>query len=460
MEQITMPSMGADMEEGTIVKWLKREGDFVKRGDKIAEIETDKTVVEMESYQSGTLRKILFEEGSLVSVGKTIALIGNPDEPLEENSYSDDADSESAEDASDERKLNEGEYFKSEVQTGSSVNTESDAFSLAYVGRVEEEKPTSQTDTSSEEVPSAIPDAESLPGAGHTMHIKASPVARTLAREMNINLSEVTGTGPGGRILRDDVLSFKPSTAQSSPPNGTVEARKNIRLDDSSVPLSKIRQAIARVTVRSKTETPHFYVTKSVDMTAAVDMRIMQNAILSDTGDRISVNDMVLKATVNALLKYPKWNSFYKDYAIQGNADINLGVAIALDEGLIVPAIMHAQNMSLVELSRAAKDIGRRAKSNEGSLSQDELTGGTFSTSNLGMFGTDSFSAIIVPPQSMILAVGAAKAMPVVKGGDIVVRQMMNLTVSADHRVGDGAEAALFLNEVQKNLENPLRLLV
>ena len=234
---------------------------------------------------------------------------------------------------------------------------------------------------------------------------------------------------------------------------------RSVAIDGSDTPLSSMRQAIARVTVRSKTESPHYYVTHEVNMGAAMNFRSQLNEALDD-GSRVSVNDMVLKAVATSLVKYPKWNSSFDGDKLVGHSEINLGVAIALDEGLIVPAVMGIQNMSLVEISQAVRDLGSRARGEGGTLTQDELTKGTFGTSNLGMFGTDTFAAIIVPPNAGIIAVGAVKEKPIVDNGNVVVGQTMNATISADHRVGDGAEAAIFLSEFQKTLENPVRLML
>ena len=422
--EVTMPSMGADMTEGTIVKWLKAEGDDVKRGDKIAEIETDKTVVEMEAYNEGLLRKIVVPEGQLVPVGKLIAYIGAADDAVPE-------------------------------VTEEAGSAEQPIEPTAPAAR--EEAPT--TPAPQPEVTPAAPQRAATapaPAAPSNGRVKASPIARRLAEERGIDISRVPGTGPGGRITRDDVLDFRPSPAFATPSAMSAP----VQVDGSDIPLTNMRKAIARVTVRSKTEAPHYYVTHAVDMTDAMNFRRQLNEALSESGDRISVNDMILKAVAKALVKYPKWNAFFREDRLEGHSDVNIGVAIALDQGLIVPALMRVQNMSLVEVSRATKDLGRRARGEGGTLTQEELTMGTFGTSNLGMFGTDVFAAIIVPPQSGIIAVGAVKPMPVVKDDQIVVRQIMHATISADHRVGDGAEAAVLLREVQRNLENPARLIV
>ena len=408
--------MGADMTEGTIAKWLKAEGDQVSRGDKLAEIETDKTVVEMEAYAEGVLRQITAEEGSLVQVGTVIAYIGDLEDEIPEI-------------------VSAPVVEKSDTQTPDQPLTP-----------VEPDLSAGQSDI-------AMDPPVTVTSAGDG-RVKASPIARKIAAEKGIDIATVPGTGPGSRITKADVENFSPSVQFVS-----SGVSNNVAIDGSDTPLSPMRQAIARVTVRSKTESPHYYVTHEVNMGAAMTFRSQLNEALDD-GVRVSVNDMVLKAVTMALLKYPKWNSSFDGDKLVGHSDINLGVAIALDEGLIVPAVIGIQNMSLTEISQAVRDLGRRARGEDGTLTQDEMTKGTFGTSNLGMFGTDTFAAIIVPPNAGIIAVGAVKAKPIVNNGNVEVGQTMNATISADHRVGDGAEAAIFLSEFQKTLENPVRLML
>ena len=419
ISEVTMPSMGADMTEGTIVKWLKAEGDQVGRGDKLAEVETDKTVVEMEAYAEGLLRKIVVSEGSLVQVGAVIAFIGDADDDIPE------------------------------------VATAAPAAEAAPEAPAATPAPAAPAPTPAPEpVQQAAPAPVAVP-ASQGGRIKASPIARKIAEEKGVDIAAITGTGPGGRITKSDVENFTPS-----PGFAVSGGRSPVVLDGSDTPLSSMRQAIARVTVRSKTEAPHYYVTHEIDMSAAMTFRRQLNEALAEEGDRVSVNDLILMALTKTLIKYPKWNSFFDGDKLIGHPSINLGVAIALDEGLIVPAVIDIQNMSLVEISRAVRDLGKRARGDGGNLTQAELTQGTFGTSNLGMFGTDTFSAIIVPPNAGIVAVGTVKEKPVVHDGKVVVASMMNATISADHRVGDGAEAAVFLGEFQKNLENPARLML
>ena len=415
ISEVTMPSMGADMTEGTIVKWLKAEGDQVGRGDKLAEVETDKTVVEMEAYAEGLLRKIVVSEGSLVQVGAVIAFIGDADDDIPE------------------------------VATAAPA---AEAASEAPAATPAPAAPAPEPVQQAAPAPVAVP-------ASQGGRIKASPIARKIAEEKGVDIAAITGTGPGGRITKSDVENFTPS-----PGFAVSGGRSPLVLDGSDTPLSSMRQAIARVTVRSKTEAPHYYVTHEIDMSAAMTFRRQLNEALAEEGDRVSVNDLILMALTKALIKYPKWNSFFDGDKLIGHPSINLGVAIALDEGLIVPAVIDIQNMSLVGISRAVRDLGKRARGDGGNLTQAELTQGTFGTSNLGKFGTDTFSAIIVPPNAGIIAVGTVKEKPVVRDGKVVVASMMNATISADHRVGDGAEAAVFLGEFQKNLENPARLML
>ena len=424
IHEITMPAMGADMTEGTVVKWLMSEGDEVARGDKLAEIETDKTVVEMEAYNAGILRRIVLGDGTKAPVGSLLAYIGAADDVLPEM---DDAPASVA------------------VAPEPAVELQVDAVAP------EPHLPPAPVPTAQV---AAAPPAPTVEGG----RIKASPLARRLASEHGYDLAAIPGTGPGGRITRDDVLGFTPAPAFA--PSGVAAAASAVTVDGSDIELSTMRQAIARVTVRSKTEAPHYYVTSGIDMTEAMSFRAQLNAELAESGVRVSVNDMIIKALAMAIVKYPKWNTTFHTDRLEGHDSINIGVAIALEAGLIVPALIGVQNMSLIDVANASKDLGRRARGDGGTLTQDELTAGTFSTSNLGMFGTDTFAAIIVPPQSGILAVGAVKPTPVVQDDEIVVSQMMNATISADHRVGDGAEAAILLNEVKDNLERPLRLIL
>ena len=404
-----MPQMGYDMTQGTVVRWLKGEGEEVRRGEIIAEIETDKAVVEMEAYASGVLRKIVVGEGATVPVGEIIGIIAGPDEPLPD-------------------------------------------LTKAVASRPAEASP-------AEPPPPKVEQKAEVTTPAPADEVRASPVARRLADEKGIDIRQVTGTGPGGRITRDDVLAYESQVEEAAPaPAPEAPAPAGVAGAPEVVPLSRMRQAIARLTSRSKREVPHFYVTADIDMTEAMSLRQRLNKALEGEGIRVSVNDMLVKAVTKALKSYPNFNSFFQEDKLQVNPSINVGIAIALEEGLIVPAIMNCEGKSLQEIAKASRDLVERA--NRGVLHPDEYTSGTFSISNLGMFDVDSFVAIIHPPQSAVLAVGTVKKQPVVKDDQISIAQVMKATIAADHRVVDGAQAAQFMVEVKQLLENPVSLLV
>ena len=396
-----MPQMGYDMQEGTLVRWLKGEGAEVKLGDAIAEIETDKAVVEFEATASGVLRKILVSEGLTVPVGRPIGIIGAADEEIP------DVEVEAA------------------TPPPEPPAAGAESIPLPPSGAQAETPPT--------------------PASG----VRASPVARRLAQERGLDLRQVTGTGPGGRITKDDVLAFEGGVEVAAPSEaGPTE----------KVPLSRMRQQIARVTVRSKQEIPHFYISAEIDMTQAVELRRQVNSGLEQEGLRVSINDLIIKACVGTLKLYPKFNASFGEDGIQMNQAINVGIAIAEEDGLIVPAILDCADKSLTEIARASRDLIERSRG--GTLHPQEYTGGTFSISNLGMFDVSSFVAIIHPPQSAVLAAGTVAERAVVRNGQVGVASMMNATLSADHRVVDGAEGAQFIVEVKRLLESPALLLL
>ena len=292
-------------------------------------------------------------------------------------------------------------------------------------------------------------------------------MARRLAEEHGIDLSRVEGTGPGGRITRDDVLAFAakaPVAEPQAPPRDEEVSAPPVAVaapelpPAGRVPLSRMRHQIARVTAASKREKPHFYVSAEIDMTRAMDIRQQINQAVQGEGLRITVNDLVIKACVRALKSYPKLNAVFVDDGLLMNDKINIGLAIAEEEGLIVPSIMDCANRSLMDIAAASKDLAERARG--GTLHPQEYTGGTFAISNLGMFDVSSFVAIIYPPQTAVLAVGTVQKRPVVRDDEIAIAQMMTATLSCDHRVVDGAEAARFIVEVKHHLENPVSLLV
>ena len=413
--EVVMPSMGADMTEGAIARWIKTEGDEISRGDILAEVETDKAVVEMEAYGNGILRKVIIGEGVTVPVGQIIAIIADADEDLP------DVDAPAAETLA--------EPESAPVPVAAETAPEPVAAPAAPAGR-----------------------------------IKASPVAKKIAAENGIDLASLTGTGPGGRIVKADVeaaVAGKGTPAPAADASAAAPVAPSAppaALLTEDIPLSGMRKAIARTVIRSKADQPDFWVTVNVEMTAALEARKQFNRSMADIGVRVSVNDMILKAVALSIEKHPKWNMSYTDEKLVAHPNINVGVAIALDQGLMVPAILGCQGKSLRDIAIASKDLGARARS--GGLTQEEMTGGTFSVSNLGMFGINEFSAIIFPPQPGILAIGASTPTPVVKDGELAIGNIMKMTLSVDHRVNDGAEGAVFINEIKGFLENPLSMVL
>ena len=400
-EELNMPQMGYDMKEGVVVKWLKEEGSEVKIGEAVAEIETDKAVVEFESYAEGTLEKILVEEGSTVNVGEPIAIVGDGTNIIEEAEVQEE---------------------ETEVQEEISIDQK----------------------------------------------IKASPLAKTLANDNNIDLNNVIGTGPGGRIVKSDILQLidnvetteKVKINFKSETNDVDDVESQIQDIDSNVKEeNKMRAQIARVTQRSKQEVPHYYLSTDINMDKALEIRSQINSKLANQNIKISINDMIMKSVIDTLRKFPIFNSRYENGAVNLNEEINVSVAIALEDGLIMPSIINCNDMDIKQLSIASKDLVDRTKN--GKLTSAEYTKGTFSISNLGMFDVNSFLAIILPPQTAMLAVGSVKKIPIVSPEeDIMISNIMNASLSADHRVTDGAEGAKFLAEIKNNLENPVNLII
>ena len=397
---ILMPRMGYDMQEAVLVQWLKAEGDHVNLGEDIAEIETDKAIVPMPSVGTGTLLRQLAAEGETVPVGQILAVIGQP-----------------------------GEEIPRELLAGPAP-------------AATEPQPAAPV------TPTVAPAPAPAPSAAPS-GVRASPIARKLAAEHGIDLAHVTGTGPGGRITEADVASYAEQLlSEAAEPTTSAE----------TVPLSRMRLAIARLTSHSKSEIPHFYMAIEVSADPALALRSEVNPKLQSQNVRLSVNDMVVKACALALQKYPTLNASFAGDSLLFHPSINIGVVVDMDnEGIMVPALLECQDKTIMELSTAGRDLVRRAKEN--ALRPEELTSATFSISNLGSLGVYTFAAVVHPPNAAILAVGAIRKEPVVRGDDIVVGQVMNLTLSVDHRVEDGVTAARFLGELKRLLERPHELL-
>ena len=452
---IVMPQLGYDMREGTIVRWLKEEGEDVTRGEIIAEIETDKAVVEFSPTTGGVLRRIVAGAGDIVPVGQLIAVIGDADEALPDELTAPASPAAAAEQVP---ATPAPAPVPTPVAESPPAVPEGEVRASPIARRLAREKGVDLANLTGSGPGGRIVEADVLAAAAVLSApggVLASPLARRLAREGGIDLSSLTGSGPGGRIVEADVLAASAAPAAETPAPAPAEAAAAPAGDQ--VQLSRMRQTIARVTSDSKREAPHFYVAADIDMSKAMDLRRDINDQV-DPDNRVSVNDLIVKASALAIGRHPKFNSFFRDDYLQMNPSINVGIAIALESGLIVPGIPGCEAKTLAEIAVASRDLAARATS--GTLRADEYTGTTYSVSNLGMFGVDSFTAIIYPPHAAILAVGAVKEQPVVRSGEITIAQIMKATLSVDHRVADGAEAAQFLSETKRLLENPVSLLL
>ncbi len=451
MPTMIMPKMGDGMEEGTLLRWLKQVGEEITAGDPIAEIETDKVSLEIEATESGTFSKSLVEEGATVPIGTPIALIGE-EAPA-------DAPAEAAAPAA-------AAAAAAPEPAAASANGHAPA-------------------AAPEPVPAAAPVAaaaapqvvDRAPGE----RLRASPLVRRLAEEHDLDLSQIAGSGPGGRIVKDDVMPFvsgekpaprrdpaaavaaapaaAPAPAQAAAPVAApVYAAPAGRPDGEVREMSRIRKTTGKRMSEAKQVIPHFYVTVEVDMGAAVAFREQINAQIEEKEGKVSFNDFVVKAAALALREYPNLNQSLNGDTLYTHANIDVNLAVAIEGGLIAPFIPDADQKSLGTIARMSKDLAGRARN--GGLLPEEYQGGTFTISNLGMFDVDEFIAIINPPQAAILAVGSIREQPVVVDGELAVGHRMKLSLSADHRITDGAEVARFLGVVKKFLQNPVLLAI
>jgi len=447
MPEIQMPKLSDTMTEGTLVAWKKKKGDKVSTGDVIAEIETDKATMEWESPEDGTLTEIYVEEGGKVEVGQRIAFIGEPGEGGEK-----------------EKAPKAEEAPKSEEPKEKPKETEKPAPAEA------KEKETAPPQKR-KAVDAGVPPAEQKPERPKLQEearVKASPVARRIAAELGVALASVKGSGPDGRVTETDVRAAAKSVA-AAPSRAGISGRGPTPAQKPPAPkpgtgsrlqLSGMRKGIAERLVQSKAPVPHFYLNIEIDagplMAARAELKAGGEA--ADTS-KITVNDFVLKAAVMAAVKVPKVNASFDGDAIVQYAEVDLGIAVAIEDGLLTPVIRAAQNKSLREISELAKDLASRARNKR--MKPEEFQGGSFTVSNLGGMGIDSFSAIINPPQGFILAVGKINKTPVVDNCDqIVVGHRMSIWMSCDHRAIDGALGAEYLKELRHLLENPALLLV
>ncbi len=445
-EIIDMPKLSDTMTVGTLVKWLKKEGDTVANGDMLAEVETDKATMELECFFDGTLLKIFAANGSQIEVGAPLCAIGEKGDKVEAP----------AQKAAPEQKEEKQEASKP-VEAPTSVTAPAPVTEVAPPPPVAKPKDEPALSTAK---------------AGNTARIKISPLARKLAAEKGIDYSLVKGSGPGGRIVRADIIA-----AEKNPPVAALTQKtgsggkpsaptwpwrsafdKSPIQAESTTALSNMRATIAKRLVESKSQIPHFYLEIEVDAAPLSSLRCQLNNGLGTDGVRVSVNDFILKASALALRALPAVNCSWSDDGIKAHASAHVSFAVAIDDGLITPVIKETDQKSVFAISTEAKDMAKRAKAKK--LAPAEYTGGTFCVSNLGMMGIPRFSAIINPPNAAILAVGASIKKPVVVGDQIVIGERMVLTLSCDHRVVDGALGARFLNAIKDHLENPALLLV
>jgi pyruvate dehydrogenase E2 component (dihydrolipoamide acetyltransferase) len=424
-ELITMPKLGFDMAEGLLQEWLKKAGDSVSEGETIAIIETDKASVEVPTFRSGTLLKILVEAGTSVPIGTPIAVIGNAGESVDMAALGPSASATAA--------------------------------------------PVAAKPAASPIEAAAAAAAVVLPSTGaesavevETGRLAASPVAMRMAAELGIDIRQVKGTGPGGRIIKRDIETHLterekvPPKGATPPPMPTPSYEPTLE-GYTVVPLSPMRQTIGRRMVESKTQAPHFYIVNDVDMAAAMALRAQLNALLPED-HKISVNDLIIKAAALALRQFPNLNASFSGTEIRVQNEVNVGIAVARETGLLTVVIRNCDTKSLAQIAAAARELVGRAR--DGRMKPDDMVGGTFTISNLGMFDVEHFIAIINPPQAAILAVGSVMQTPVVVDGQLAVGTRMKMTISADHRVTDGAEAARFMQAMTGALEQPMRLVL
>jgi pyruvate dehydrogenase E2 component (dihydrolipoamide acetyltransferase) len=413
-EVIRMPKMSDTMTEGVIVSWLKNVGDAIKPGEILAEVETDKATMELENFVKGTLLHIGIPAGGSVPVDALIAIVGN---------------------------------------AGEDISALLAASTAAAPAAATETAPVAPSNTA----PAAPTVAEQGAQTVTDSRLKASPLAKSLAKEKGIDISLVPGSGDNGRIVKRDVENFTPATSTPSAKAAAPIALPQIVASESftEVPVSQMRKAIARRLGESKHTAPHFYLTMSIVMDNAIAARKQMNEF---SEVKISVNDLIVKAVALSLRKNPHVNSSWLGDKIRYNQHIHVGVAVAIEDGLIVPVVKFADNKSLSHISVEVKQLAEKAKNKK--LQPNEFEGNTFTISNLGMFGIDEFTAIINPPDACILAVGAAKETVIAQNGEMKIAQVMKVTLSCDHRVVDGATGSAFLQTLKDLLENPVRMLV
>ena len=433
-EIIRMPKMSDTMEEGVIAGWLKKVGDDIKSGDILAEVETDKATMELESYDDGFLLHIGVNDGDSVPVDGVIAIIGEKDENIDEV----------LKDISNEK--NTSELEDENPQEIEDIEEEKEEkFEEVKEEKVEEQKEEGNSNSKIDTIDVNFPKDES--------RIKASPLAKKLAEEKGVDISKVKGSGEGGRIIKEDIKNFKPSDSSQTETIKLPQIHSSESYDE--VPVSQMRKTISKRLAESKFSAPHFYLTMEINMDNCIEGR---NKINETSDVKISFNDIIVKACAVALRKHPMVNASYLTDKMRINHHIHIGVAVAVDDGLLVPVIKFADNKSLSHISSEVRNLATRAKNKD--LQPSDWEGNTFTISNLGMFGIEEFTAIINPNDACILAVGGIKNTPIVKNGEIIVGNVMKVTLSCDHRIVDGAIGSAFLKTLKELIEDPIKILV
>ena len=453
MSEVNMPRLSDTMEEGTIARWLKKAGDEIKKGDILAEIETDKATMDLESYDAGVLEQILVQEGQTAPIGQAVAIIGSgKDVSKGQAEQKQEQTAPTAARAADREEQAEARPQAAET------NVEDTQAAPAAAGDRQPGRTSSQGEQRAES-----------PESSDGSLIKASPLARRMAQEHNNDLRQVHGTGPGGRIVRDDIEDIleqqrttpTPAADQPQAPSKESPVPSSTQItaapDEEVSTLSRVQMIIARRLTESKQTIPHFYVSSEVDMTEALAMRQVFNASAGEDGVKVSVNDLIVKASALALEKFPEVNTSFKDGQFVRHKHINVGIAVDVPAGLVVPVIRDTNIKGVRSIARESKALIEKARANK--LSTNDLDGGTFSVSNLGMMDVTDFIAVINPPQAGILAIASTRKHFVPVDGQPVIRDLMSMTMSADHRILYGATVARFLQEIKRLLQNPYSLL-
>lgn len=478
---VTMPSMGFDMTEGKVSRWLKNIGDPVTRNETIGEIETEKATVDLTAPVDGVFAEILVQPGETVAVNTPIAVIAAQGESVAAPAAAPETQQAAPAPAQTQTQTQSKTPAattskRDKTQPKAAAAAQAPAAPAASSIDAQETAPPTATETPDEEAGAPVAATSVAPAAPASDgdsdgRIKASPVARNMAKAEGIELSSLQGTGPNGRIIERDVVaavqargSAKPAAAPTPAPAvpaakpAPAPAPAPAALVGGEQALSKMRQVIARRLVESKTTIPHFYLTMDIFMDKAMDLRQQLNALATDDAEKLSVNDLIVAGVARTLRSYPAVNAYFKGDKLELHDHINVGIAVSVDDGLLTPVLHNADQKSLKQIAAETKAMAARARANK--LKPEDLGPGTFTISNLGMYGIEEFAAIINPPESSILAVGMVQKVPVVKDDKVEIAQVMKVTMSVDHRVVDGALGAKFLQDFKKLMENPVNLLL